>query len=116
MEKKRKSSSNADDAIERNTFENIIEIKDKEEKTCNKEKAKKQKIDKDDRDRRALSLCQPYAEAIIAGVKQCENRTKIIFRPKDGGEWIYIHASKSRPWELPPSIDDTGTIDSNITN
>jgi len=60
----------------------------------------------DDRDRRALSLCQPYAEAIVTGVKRCENRTKIIFKPKCGGEWIYIHASKSKPWELPSSIDD----------
>lgn len=44
---------------------------------------------------RALTVCQPYASAIISGSKDCENRTWNM-------RWhrgpLLIHASKSRSW------------------
>ncbi len=51
---------------------------------------------------RAITICQPYAELIIAGKKRVENRTW----PKCGLDYIVIcsngplliHAGKSREW------------------
>lgn len=42
---------------------------------------------------RVLSLMQPYATAIVQGPKRIENRPRVIFYPKDGSEWVGIHAS-----------------------
>lgn len=43
---------------------------------------------------KALTICQPYAQLIIAGRKTCENRSW----PTRHRGLIYIHAGKSEKW------------------
>lgn len=50
---------------------------------------------------RALSLLQPYAglvvvDPLIAPRKRIENRSRLIFQPEKGGQWLALHASRGR--------------------
>ncbi len=55
-------------------------------------------------DLRCLSLMQPYADAIAAGVKPWENRPRRLCRDDRWPMWVGLHASGGWMDGLPPSL------------